>query len=107
MKKIPFYCDSKSVIKICHNLVQHLKPKHITLWNHFIKDHVKYGNVKVDFVHSTNHMEDIFTKALPQTTFNLILQGVGMIKIESVSKSSLKIMSYEMLLFICEQFQSS
>lgn len=54
MKKIPLYCDLESVIRICHNPVQHSKTKHIELRYHFIKEHVEDGNVEVHFVQSSN-----------------------------------------------------
>ncbi|XP_042755605.1 secreted RxLR effector protein 161-like [Lactuca sativa] len=86
MKKIPLYCDSKSVIRICHNPVQHSKTKHIALRYHFIKDHVEDGNVEVHFVRSSDQLDDIFTKALPEESFNKILQGLGMMESELVLK---------------------
>ncbi|CAH1450223.1 unnamed protein product [Lactuca virosa] len=84
MKKIPLYCDSESAIRICHNPVQHSKTKHIALRYHFIKDHVEDGNVEVHFVRSSDQLADIFTKALPEASFNKILQGLGMMEAESV-----------------------
>ena len=64
-KKIPLYYDLESAIQICHNLVHHLKTKHIALRYHFIKDHVEDGNVEVHFVRSADQLADIFTKVLP------------------------------------------
>ena len=87
MKKIPLYCDSESAIRICHNPVQHSKTKHIALRYHFIKDHVEDGNVEIHFVRTTDQLAYIFTKALPEASFNKILQGVGMMQAESVLKS--------------------
>nr|KAJ0203047.1 hypothetical protein LSAT_V11C500252350 [Lactuca sativa] len=84
MKKIPLYCDSESAIRICHNPVQHSKTKHIALRYNFIKDHVEDGNVEVHFVRSVDQLADIFTKALPEATFNKILQGLGMMEGDSV-----------------------
>lgn len=73
MKKIPFYCDSESVIRISHNLVQHSNTKHIALRYHFKMDHVQNGNIKVHFIKSTDQLVDIFTKALPKVSLNRIL----------------------------------
>nr|GEY03532.1 copia protein [Tanacetum cinerariifolium] len=39
--KIPIYCDSKSVIAISCNPVQHSRTKHIAVRYHFIKEHVE------------------------------------------------------------------
>ena len=76
----------KSAIRICHNPVQHSKTKHIALRYHFIKDHVEDGNVEIHFVRTTDQLTDIFTKALPEASFNKILQGLGMMEAESVQK---------------------
>nr|KAJ0227036.1 hypothetical protein LSAT_V11C100049630 [Lactuca sativa] len=84
MKNIPLYCDSEIAIRICHNPMQHSKTRHIALRYHFIKDHVEDGNVEVHFVRSADQLADIFTKALPEATFNKILQGLGMMEGESV-----------------------
>ena len=69
MKKIPIYCDSESAIRICHNLVQHSKTKHIALRYHFIKDHIEEGNIEIHFVKTTEQLADIFTKAFAEITF--------------------------------------
>ena len=86
MKKIPLYYDSESVIRICHNPVQHSKTKHIELRHHFIKDNVEDGNVEVHFVWSSDQLVAIFSKALPEASFNKILQGLGMMEAELVPK---------------------
>ena len=69
MKKIPLYCDSQSVILICHNPVQHSKTKHIALRYHFIKDHVEDKRIEVHFVKRTDQLIDIFTKPLDEKSF--------------------------------------
>ncbi|KAI3682224.1 hypothetical protein L2E82_50087 [Cichorium intybus] len=79
MRKIPLFCDSQSVIRICHNPVQHSKTKHIALRYHFIKSHVEEGNIEVHFVHTTEQLADIFTKALNEEAFTRIVRGLGMI----------------------------
>ena len=88
MKRIPLYCDSESAIRICYNPVQHSKTKHIVLRYHFIKDHVENSNIEIHFVKSEDQLADIFTKALPESTFYHILQGLGMIEAESIPKSN-------------------
>ncbi|KAI3499752.1 hypothetical protein L1887_35561 [Cichorium endivia] len=79
MRKIPLFCDSQSAIRICHNPVQHSKTKHIALCYHFIKSHVEEGNIEVHFVHTTEQLADIFTKALNEKAFTRIVRGLGMI----------------------------
>ncbi|GKF64734.1 hypothetical protein Tco_0188182, partial [Tanacetum coccineum] len=36
--KIPLYCDNKSAITLCCNIVQHSRAKHIDVRYHFIKE---------------------------------------------------------------------
>ncbi|KAI3493174.1 hypothetical protein L1887_42164 [Cichorium endivia] len=79
MRKIPLFCDSQSAIRICHNPVQHSKTKHIALRYHFIKSHVEEGNIEVHFVHTTEQLADIFTKALNEEAFTRNVRGLGMI----------------------------
>lgn len=38
---IPIKCDSKSVISIFKNLVQHSRIEHIKIRNHFIRDYAQ------------------------------------------------------------------
>ncbi|XP_023749381.1 uncharacterized mitochondrial protein AtMg00810-like [Lactuca sativa] len=84
IKRIPLYCDSQIAIRICHKPVQHYKTKHIALRYYFIKDNIEDGNVEVHFVRSSDQLADIFMKVLPEKIFNCILQGLGMIEVESV-----------------------
>ncbi|KAI3493567.1 hypothetical protein L1887_40767 [Cichorium endivia] len=79
MRKIPLFCDSQSAIRICHNPVQHSKTKHIALRYHFIKSHVEEGNIEVHFVHTTEQLADIFTKALNEEALTRNVRGLGMI----------------------------
>nr|GEX12090.1 hypothetical protein [Tanacetum cinerariifolium] len=76
--KIPIYYDSKSAIAISCNPVQHSRTKHIAVRNHFIKEHVKKGTIKLYFVKTDYQLADIFTKALPTYRFNYLVHRLGM-----------------------------
>ncbi|GJU86565.1 hypothetical protein Tco_1294111 [Tanacetum coccineum] len=67
--KIPMYCDSKIVIAISCNPVQHSRTKHINIRYHFIKEHVEKGTVELHFVRAEYQLADLFTKALPKERF--------------------------------------
>ncbi|GJV81008.1 hypothetical protein Tco_1516878 [Tanacetum coccineum] len=77
--RIPMYCDSKSVIAISCNLVQHSKTKHIDIRYHFIMEHVKKGNVKLYFVETEYQLADLFTKALPKERFEYLVHRIVII----------------------------
>ncbi|GKC09350.1 hypothetical protein Tco_1000960 [Tanacetum coccineum] len=62
--KIPMYCNSKSVIAISCNPVQHSRTKHIDIRYHFIKEYVEKGTVELYFVRTEYQLVDLFSKAL-------------------------------------------
>ncbi|GJR99637.1 retrovirus-related pol polyprotein from transposon TNT 1-94 [Tanacetum coccineum] len=64
--KIPMYCDSKAVIAISCNPVQHSHTKHIDVRYHFIKEQVEKGIVELFFVGTEYQLADLFTKAVPR-----------------------------------------
>ncbi|GJY12198.1 retrovirus-related pol polyprotein from transposon TNT 1-94, partial [Tanacetum coccineum] len=76
--KIPMYCDSKSVIAISGNSVQHSRTKHINIRYHFIKEHVEKGTIELYFVATEYQLADLFTKALPRERFEYLVHMSGM-----------------------------
>ncbi|GKA38183.1 retrovirus-related pol polyprotein from transposon TNT 1-94, partial [Tanacetum coccineum] len=76
--KIPLYCDNQSAIALCCNNVQHSRSKHIDIRHHFIKEQVENRVAEVYFVETKYQLADIFTKALPRESFELILPLLGM-----------------------------
>ncbi|GJX83025.1 retrovirus-related pol polyprotein from transposon TNT 1-94 [Tanacetum coccineum] len=74
--RIPMYCDSKSVIAISCNPVQHSKKKHIDIRYHFIKEHVEKGTVEIYFVRTEYQLADLFTKALPKERFEYLVHRI-------------------------------
>ena len=59
--KVPLLCDNQSAIKISLNPVQHSKTKHIDIRHHFIREHIKLGDIEVHFIHTEEQLADIFT----------------------------------------------
>ncbi|GJZ14463.1 retrovirus-related pol polyprotein from transposon TNT 1-94 [Tanacetum coccineum] len=91
--RILMYCDSKRAITILCNPVQHSKTKHIDIWYHFIKEHVKKGTVEIYFVGTEYQLADLFTKALPKERFEYLVHHIGMrcmtpTQLESLTKLS-------------------
>ena len=60
---------NKSATELAKNLVHHERSKHINARFHFIREHVKNGEVKMINVSSHDQVDDIFTKSLPKTLF--------------------------------------
>lgn len=46
------------------------------------------GNVEIHFIRFVDQLGDFFTKALPEVTFNRVLQGLLMMEVESFPKSN-------------------
>ncbi|GJV27753.1 retrovirus-related pol polyprotein from transposon TNT 1-94 [Tanacetum coccineum] len=76
--KIPMYCDSKSVIAISCNPVQHSRTKHIIIRYHFIKEHFEQGIIKLYFVETEYQLAGLFTKALPKEMFEYSVHMISM-----------------------------
>ncbi|GKD43656.1 retrovirus-related pol polyprotein from transposon TNT 1-94 [Tanacetum coccineum] len=81
--KVPIYCDSKSVIAILCNLVQHTRTKHIDVRYHFIKDHVEKGTIELYFVGTEFQLANLFTKSLLEARFNFLVKKLGMMSRET------------------------
>jgi len=70
--------DNKSAIELAKNPVNHERSKHIDVRFHFIRDHVKEGNVELVHVASQDQVADIFTKPLPTVLLERCKKLLGM-----------------------------
>ncbi|GJV06869.1 hypothetical protein Tco_1344525 [Tanacetum coccineum] len=91
-KKIPMYCDNKSVIALCCNNVQHSRSKYIDIRYHFIKEQVENGVVELYFVKTDYQLANIFTKALGRERLAFLIDKLGM---KSISPETLKRLAEE------------
>ncbi|KAI3772007.1 hypothetical protein L6452_03181 [Arctium lappa] len=82
-RRVPIYCDSKSIIAITSNPVQHSKTKHIDVCHHFIKDHVEKGDIEMHFVQTDFQLADLFTKPLDEKRFKFLISKLGMLNMPS------------------------
>ncbi|GJU83327.1 retrovirus-related pol polyprotein from transposon TNT 1-94 [Tanacetum coccineum] len=81
--KVPIYCDSKSVIAISCNPVQHTRTKHIDVRYHFIKDHVEKGTIELYFIGIEYQLANLFTKSLLKARFKFLVEKLGMMSRET------------------------
>jgi len=63
------YCDNQSTILIAKNDTQHERTKHIDIKKFLIRDEIKGGEIRVEWVSSSQQKADIFTKQLNPPTF--------------------------------------
>ena len=64
-------CDNLSALHMIVNLVFHARSKHIELDYHFVWEKVASGVLITRFLPSSLQVADIFTKALPKTSFQV------------------------------------
>ncbi|GMJ06876.1 hypothetical protein HRI_004356800 [Hibiscus trionum] len=76
--------DNKLAIELAKNPVNHERSKHIDVHFHFIRDHVKEGNVELVHVASRNQVADIFTKPLPKVLLDKCKKMIGMMDGRSI-----------------------
>nr|GEY61934.1 retrotransposon protein, putative, unclassified [Tanacetum cinerariifolium] len=76
--KIPMYCNNKSAIALCCNIVQHSRSKHIDIRYYFIKEQVENGVIELYFVNTEYQLADLFTKALGKYRIEFLINKLGM-----------------------------
>ena len=73
------FCDNTSAINISKNLVMHSKTKHIAIKYHFVRELVQDMEIRLEYVHTKEHIADIFTKPLPKDAFLHLRGKLGVI----------------------------
>jgi hypothetical protein len=69
---IPLHCDNTSSISVSKNPVLQLKMNNITIKYHFLKEQVTNIVVQLNYIPSTEQIEDIFMKPLAKTPFEYL-----------------------------------
>ncbi|XP_019157652.1 PREDICTED: uncharacterized protein LOC109154280 [Ipomoea nil] len=59
------WCNNLGATYLCSNPVFHARTKHVEVDYHFVRDKVKTGQMKVNFVSIHDQLADVFTKPLP------------------------------------------
>ncbi|KAM1180933.1 hypothetical protein ACFX15_019393 [Malus domestica] len=59
--------------------------KHIAPKFFYSHQHQQYQNIKVKQIRSQDNLVDLFTKSLPKSTFQKLVQGIGMRKLSELN----------------------
>jgi hypothetical protein len=76
--KVPLYIDNTSALKLTRNPEFHSRSKHIDVKHHFIREKVEEGVVDTQGINTKDNLADIFTKALPKLTHELLVNRLNL-----------------------------
>jgi hypothetical protein len=74
---VPLMCDNTSAISVAKNLVFHKKKRHIERRHHFLRDHVKKGDIEMRYIDTVRQLDNIFTKPLDSSRFADLRGEIG------------------------------
>ena len=66
---LTIFCDNQAAMHIAINPLYHYRTKRIEVDCHFIREVVMRCEVCTPYIKSTEKLGDLFTKALPNSTF--------------------------------------
>ena len=72
-------CDNTNAINISKNTMMHSKTKHIAIKYHFVREQVQDKENRLKYVHTKEHIADVFTKPLPKDAFLYLRGKLGVI----------------------------
>lgn len=78
-------CDNKQTIRLVTEEVSRLQTKlrHVDIHNHWIRQEVFEGRIKMEYVQSADMIADGLTKVLPGSKWEGFLQQLGLVNIET------------------------
>jgi len=84
-KATRIFVDNKSAIALAKNPVHHERSKYIDTRFHFIREHIKEGDVELLHVKTHEQIADIFTKPLKTDVFCYLQKKLGIMKMDGTS----------------------
>lgn len=82
---ITIQCDNTQTIRLVTAEVSRLQTKlrHVDIHNHWLRQEVLSGKIKIEHVHSTEIIADGLTKALPYNKWNNFLKQLGLVEVRN------------------------
>jgi hypothetical protein len=66
------YEDNQSCIAMANNPVNHARTKHINIRYHYVREKVRDGTIKLEYLPTAEQVADMLTKGLPKTRLSII-----------------------------------
>jgi hypothetical protein len=76
-ERVPLLCRNTSAISVAKNPVFHKKMRHVERRHHYVRDHVKKGDIEIRYIDIERQLADIFTKSLDSSRFADLLGEIG------------------------------
>nr|CCA22186.1 putative polyprotein [Albugo laibachii Nc14] len=80
-RPIQIFGDNQSAIAIATNDAYQSRAKHIDIRHHFIREHVKFGNIKLEYIAAKLQLADFLTKAIATRHFEHLIKLSGIRKL--------------------------
>ncbi len=78
-KSVTIKADNQGAIKLIKNPVVSSRSKHIDVMFHFIREHVEFGTVEFEYIHTSQMVADILTKPVPKVKHEFCCAGLGLV----------------------------
>jgi hypothetical protein len=77
LERVPLMCGNTSVISIAKNLVFHKRMRHLERRHHFLRDHIKKGDIEMRYIDTESQLADIFSKPIDSSRFANLWGKIG------------------------------
>ncbi|KAG0595415.1 hypothetical protein M758_UG164700 [Ceratodon purpureus] len=71
--------DNHGSLNLSHNPVYHARTKHIEVRHHFVREKIASGEVRLEYVPTSDQLADILTKLLGRISFTRLRDQLGLV----------------------------
>jgi hypothetical protein len=74
--RVPLMCDNTSALSVTKTPIFHKRMRHLEMRHHFLRVHVKKGDIDIRYIDTEGQLTDIFTKPLDSSLFAALRGGI-------------------------------